>query len=67
MVADIQIQNFGSVVVIQPFTQEGIDWVEANLVSDETLRWGQHAVVAEPRYVQRIIDGAQDDGLAVAV
>ena len=63
---DIRVENHGTIAVLQGLTIYGIEWLEDNL-NPYVLKWGWHGYVAEPRCVQPIIDGAEADGLAVAV
>ena len=61
---DIRIDNHGSIVLITPVSEEGQAWVDEHLAHPEIQMWG-NAVVAEPRYVAAIVEGAQNDGLEV--
>lgn len=61
---DIRVENHGSIVLLQPLTPEGRDWLEETTDPDAT--WYGGALVVEPRYVDPILSGARDDGLEVA-
>jgi len=63
---DIRVENHGSVVLLRPLSDAGKEWLEANVINEETQRWGE-AVVAEPRYVANVVEGMQADGLEVGV
>ena len=64
--SDVRIENHGSVAIIQPVSAIGNEWVESNLVNDETVFWGG-GIVAEPRYIEDVVRGMQHDGLTVEV
>ena len=63
MMADVKIENHGSLVLIQPLTEAASDWLDENISEDAQLFGG--AVVVEPRYVEAIVEGMQNDGLEV--
>ena len=61
--ADITFQNHGSIVLISGDTDAGQAWLDEN-IGDDAQEWCG-SIVAEPRYVEAIVDGAIDAGLAV--
>lgn len=61
---DFTITNHGSLLLLRPTTDEAKEWVEEHLTHPETQFFGG-AVAVEPRYIQPIIDGIEDDGLTV--
>jgi len=63
MMADVNIENHGSLVLIRPLTEAASDWLDEN-ISEDAQRFGG-AVVVEPRYVEAIVEGMQNDGLEV--
>ena len=63
MTADVKIENHGSLVLIRPLTEAGSDWLDEN-ISEDAQHFGA-AVVVEPRYVDAIVEGMQNDGLEV--
>lgn len=63
--ADIRIQDHGSVLLLLADTDEGEQWLEKNIETG-AMRWGK-GIVAEPRFVGPIIDGAKGCGLTVTV
>jgi len=63
MMADVKIENHGSLVLIRPLTEAASDWLDEN-ISEDAQHFGG-AVVVEPRYVEAIVEGMQDDGLEV--
>lgn len=66
MKPDLTVQDHGSICLLVPKSDEGRTWIEEHIPED-AMRWGGDAVVVEPRYMQDIIDGAEGDGLLVAV
>ena len=64
--ADIVVENHGSVVMLRAMTRTAALWLQDNVVS-EPWQWMGNAVAAEPRMVQAVIDGAEAEGLKVAV
>ncbi len=60
---DIVVENHGSIVLLQPLTEAGHFWLDHHLPYD-AQKWGS-AYAVEPRYVQDIIDGMENDGLVV--
>src|SRR5262245_17232144 len=67
MRADLIVENHGSIAIIRGMTDAGYAWVEANVSSEGFQPFGLGARLAEPRYVQDIINGAEHDGLTVEV
>jgi len=63
MMADVKIENHGSLVLIRPLTEAASDWLDEN-ISEDAPHFGG-AVVVEPRYVEAIVEGMQNDGLEV--
>ena len=61
---DIKFENHGSIFLIRGISLVGQAWVDENVGDDETLFFG-NAIVAEPRYVAAIAQGALDAGLVV--
>lgn len=60
---DVAVHNHGSVILLQPMSREGGDWVDQQLVG--AMRWGG-AYCVEPRYLAAIVEGMIDAGLKVA-
>jgi hypothetical protein len=63
MMADVNIENHGSLVLIRPLTEAASDWLDEN-ISEDAQHFGG-AVVVGPRYVEAIVEGMQNDGLEV--
>ena len=64
MQQDILIEHCGSVVMVTPLTPEATEWVDEN-VGLESWQWLGGSFSCEPRYVDRLIEGMEDDGLIV--
>lgn len=62
-VADLTVDNQGSIVLLRAKTAAGRDWIAAHIPAD-AQNWGG-AIVVEPRYIGTIVDGAINDGLEV--
>jgi len=60
---DFRCENHGSIFLLCPLTQSGRSWIEENLSSD--AQWFGNGVVVEHRYIWAILEGIQNDGLAV--
>jgi hypothetical protein len=63
--SDLLVENHGSIFLLIPVTQDGLDWIDANIgVGPEIQTWGD-GVVVEHRYIGHIVEGALADGLQV--
>lgn len=62
--SDLAIHSEGSVVLIDPHTSAGRDWLNENIDMDKAHVWAG-SVVVEPRYIDAIAQGAVNDGLTV--
>jgi hypothetical protein len=60
---DIRLSNHGTIVLLHGDTPAGHHWLVEH--TPEDAQWFGDAVVAEPRYVGPIIEGALGDGLNV--
>lgn len=60
---DIRAENHGSIVLLFGMSEEGQSWLDRH-VNKDAFRMGK-GIVAEPRYVNDIIEGAIRDGLMV--
>lgn len=58
---DVFVREEGSIILFEPVTVKGQDWMEWNL-DPEAQKLGD-SVVVEWRYANDIIDGMQADGL----
>ena len=61
---DFICENHGSLFLLFPLSQSAQSWVEEHLPTD--VQWFGNAVVIEHRYVWTILEGIQNDGLAVS-
>ena len=61
--SDFDLVSHGSICLLTPRTPAAHDWVEEHLPANAQL-WGP-SIVVEPRYVQAIIDGVEDEGLTI--
>jgi len=59
---DLTFEDHGSIVIMFANSAAGRAWVSEHIPADAP-RWGVHGVAIEPRYLEPIIQGAQDDGL----
>jgi hypothetical protein len=61
---DLRFENHFSLFLIRPCSETGQRWLDDNVGNEETLIFGG-AVVCEGHYVESIIRGAIEAGLAV--
>ena len=64
MPADVLIENHGSVAMFTPMTPDAHRWVEEHVEIEPWQRLGC-SVACEPRYLDHLIEGMQEDGLIV--
>jgi hypothetical protein len=64
MEADIILENHGSIWLFRPSTESARQWLEENTQSD--AQWFGGALVVEPRYVDPLVEGLQENGFTVA-
>lgn len=62
-VADVTVENHGSLMLFRPETDAGREWIDQH-VDPDAMRWAG-AVVVEPRYAGDLADGMVGDGLVV--
>lgn len=60
---DFALQNEGTIYLLTPLTDSAKEWVTEHLPED--AQWFGNGVVIEWRYIACIVQGIQDDGLAV--
>jgi hypothetical protein len=66
-VNDFAIDLHGSIAMLWPQNEAGLDWIREN-ICDDHIRWGggeYAAVVIEHRYIGDIVNGIHDDGLTI--
>jgi hypothetical protein len=61
---DLRIENHFSLFLVRPLTEAGEQWLTDT--APEDAQFLGNAMAVEPRYVQGVIDAAQNDGLEVA-
>jgi hypothetical protein len=61
---DLRFENHFSLFLIRPCSETGQRWLDDNVGNEETLIFAG-AVVCEGRYVESILRGAIEAGLAV--
>ncbi len=62
--ADITIQNEGSIFLVHPHTDDANAWIDEHIPKD--AQFHGDAVVVEHRYIEDIVNGMVMDGLEVA-
>jgi hypothetical protein len=61
---DFRCENHGSLFLLFPLSHSAQSWIEEHLPSD--AQWFGNAVAIEHRYIWAILEGIQNDGLAVS-
>lgn len=61
--ADFDVENHGSIFILQPLTPAAREWVSEHIADD--AQWWAGGVVVEHRYIADIVEGALSDGLVV--
>jgi hypothetical protein len=62
---DFLVENHGSIFLLKPLTPSATSWVEECIGQGNGYQPYFPTVVVEPRYVADIVEGIQNDGLAV--
>jgi len=62
---DVRFTDHGTIVLLEPLTEAAQEWVADN-ISPDAQTWAG-SIVVEPRYVENIVLGMQDDGLAIEI
>ena len=60
---DFHVDNHGSIILLRPLTQAGIDYVNREIGKDNGYQPYWPTVVFEPRYLDHYIAGIRRDGL----
>ena len=63
--ADFLCENHGTVFLPRPLTPSAISWLEENIGQDNGFQAYWPTCVIEHRYIWPILEGIQNDGLAV--
>ena len=64
--ADVKIEDCGSIVMFDPVTPEAKEWVDEN-VGLESWQWLGNRFSVDHRYADNLIEGMTGDGLEVGV
>ena len=62
---DFLCENHGSIFLLKPLTPSATSWIEEHIGQDNGFQPYLPAVVVEHRYIADIVEGIQNDGLAV--
>jgi hypothetical protein len=62
---DFVVENHGSIFLIKPLTPSAVSWVDEHIGQDNGYQPYFPTVVIEHRYIADIVEGMQNDGLAV--
>lgn len=60
---DFHVMHHGTICLLTPLTPAAHDWVDTFLPTGR-MYWGE-SVVVEPRYLDNIARGIEDDGLSI--
>lgn len=60
---DFYVENHGSIILLRPVSSAAKEWIDEHIPED--AQYFGNAVVVEPRYIADIVQGIQNDGLAV--
>ena len=63
--ADFELQNHGSIFLLIPQSTSARIWVDDHIGRDNGFQPHYPSIVIEHRYVSDIVEGIQNDGLAV--
>lgn len=62
---DFIVENHGSICLLRPISSAAEEWVNEHIGEDNGFQPYWPTVVIEPRYISEIVNGIQQDGLAV--
>jgi len=62
--ADVQVDNQGTIVAITPLSDAAREWLDEN-VKAESWQWVGDTLGVEPRYAGPILEGMQAAGLTL--
>jgi hypothetical protein len=60
--ADFWLVNHGSLCLLRPLNKNAITWIDTH-TDPENRQFSGNALVIEPRYVDDVVAGAEEDGL----
>jgi hypothetical protein len=64
MPTDVLIENHGSVAMLTPMTPDAHQWIDGNVQIEPWQRLGC-SIACEPRCLDQIVEGLEEDGLVV--
>ncbi len=62
---DFVVENYGSIFLLKPQTGPAISWIAEHIGQENGYQPYFPTVVVEHRYIADIVEGIQNDGLAV--
>jgi hypothetical protein len=62
---DFAVENHGSIILLKPLTPSAISWIEEHISPENSYQPYFPTIVVEHRYIACIVEGIQNDGLAV--
>jgi hypothetical protein len=63
---DFALENHGSIFLLKPLTPSATSWIEEHIGQENGYQPYFPAVIVEHRYIADIVEGIQNDGLAVS-
>jgi hypothetical protein len=63
---DLSFENHQSLFLVRGVTPAGVAWLESHISQEGYQPYWPHTVVAEPRYVESLLQHAIADGMEVA-
>lgn len=63
--ADINVRDEGSIILLEPQSPTGRDWIDEHIGPDNGYQPMYPTVVCEHRYADDVIEGMLGDGLTV--
>jgi hypothetical protein len=63
MPQDFRVTNHGSIITIQPLTDEATTWLDEN-VEAEGWQWMGPSLCVEPRMAGALVDGIEEAGFS---
>jgi hypothetical protein len=64
-IPDFAVENHGSIFLLQPQNEQAIAWIEEHIGPENGYQPYFPTIVVEHRYIADIVEGIQDDGMAV--
>ena len=64
--ADFVVENHGGIFLLKPLTPSATSWIEEHIGQDNGFQPYFPTVVVEHRYIAEIVEGIQNNGLAVS-